>query len=86
MAWIMQGQSLFESSNGTLQVWLPKGEEVDSPLASGCARSPSAVRVLGLRNTDIKLTTPAVNIQFSKLLMDWAPRSQRGCIPKRNFG
>eukprot|EP00959_Pyramimonas_sp_CCMP1952_P393089 8236420-Pyramimonas_sp.AAC.1 len=27
-----------------------------------------------------------MNIQFSKLLTDWAPSSQRGFIPKRNLG
>eukprot|EP00959_Pyramimonas_sp_CCMP1952_P029335 615825-Pyramimonas_sp.AAC.1 len=30
--------------------------------------------------------TATVSIQFRKLLMDWAPRSQRGFIPKGNFG
>eukprot|EP00959_Pyramimonas_sp_CCMP1952_P104126 2176498-Pyramimonas_sp.AAC.1 len=86
MIWIMQGQPFFKSPNDTLQVWLSKGEEIEYSLATGCSRSPGAVRVLGLRNTYIKVTTANVNIQFSKLLMDWAPRCQRGFIPKRNFG
>eukprot|EP00959_Pyramimonas_sp_CCMP1952_P057127 1192467-Pyramimonas_sp.AAC.1 len=38
MMWIMQGQYLFKSSNDTLQVWLPKGEEGDDSLATGCSR------------------------------------------------
>eukprot|EP00959_Pyramimonas_sp_CCMP1952_P276641 5782619-Pyramimonas_sp.AAC.1 len=40
--WIMQGQSLFKSSHDTHQVWLPKGEEIEDSLATGCSRSPGA--------------------------------------------
>eukprot|EP00959_Pyramimonas_sp_CCMP1952_P426067 8924102-Pyramimonas_sp.AAC.1 len=72
MMWIMSGQFLFKSSNDTLQVWLPKGEGVDDSWATGCTRAPSAVRDLGLRSADIKLITATINLQFSKLLMDWA--------------
>eukprot|EP00959_Pyramimonas_sp_CCMP1952_P183042 3827699-Pyramimonas_sp.AAC.1 len=38
MTWIMQGQSLFKSSNDTLQVRLPQCEEVGDSMASGCAQ------------------------------------------------
>eukprot|EP00959_Pyramimonas_sp_CCMP1952_P030434 637888-Pyramimonas_sp.AAC.1 len=78
--------SAWAATDAGINVWLPKGEEIEDSLATGCTRSPGAVRVLGLRNTDIKVIAATVNIQFSKLLMYWAPRSQRGFIPKGNFG
>eukprot|EP00959_Pyramimonas_sp_CCMP1952_P266885 5579643-Pyramimonas_sp.AAC.1 len=64
MMWTMQGQSLFKSSNNALQVWLPRGEEVDDSLASGCASAPSAQRCSSarFRNTDITLIASTIGI------------------------
>ncbi|CAK0810355.1 unnamed protein product, partial [Prorocentrum cordatum] len=83
--WLCQGQSLFASASVTLQAFLPKGAD-DSDLPSGvCSRSPDKIRVLGLRNTDVKILSSVMNRVLEPVVQAVAPASQRGFIRGRNF-
>ncbi|CAK0887178.1 unnamed protein product [Prorocentrum cordatum] len=83
---ILFGPAFFKVSTDALQVRLPEGEEPADSVSLGCVRAPSAVRVLGLRVTDIEIITATINVRFSALLMDWVLRSQRRFISKRDSG
>ncbi|CAK0820581.1 unnamed protein product, partial [Prorocentrum cordatum] len=86
LEWILKGQELFACSWDTVQIFPPKNV-TDAELADrACIRSPDKVRVLGLRNCDLKIISAAVNHATRPALQALAPLCQRGFVPGRNFG
>ncbi|CAK0846616.1 unnamed protein product, partial [Prorocentrum cordatum] len=86
LGWVLSGQGLFANASDTIQIFLPKNV-TDLELRDGsCSRSPDKVRVLGLRNCDLKLISSTVNRAIRPALVALAPPCQRGFIPGRNFG
>ncbi|CAK0803237.1 unnamed protein product, partial [Prorocentrum cordatum] len=59
--WLCQGQQLFASASVTLQAFPPKGSDPDDPPSGTCSRAPDKIRVLGLRNTDVKILSSVMN-------------------------
>eukprot|EP00959_Pyramimonas_sp_CCMP1952_P006659 138964-Pyramimonas_sp.AAC.1 len=86
LGWIGDGQALFDCSSITIQAFLPK-LVTDAELRDGeCTRSPDKVRVLGLRNTDVKLLSSVMNRALQPLIHHIVPPCQRGFVGGRNFG
>eukprot|EP00959_Pyramimonas_sp_CCMP1952_P107976 2257674-Pyramimonas_sp.AAC.1 len=81
----MSGYSIPVAESVTLQAFLPKGESSADAREGDCDREASSVRVLGLRNTSIKLLTATMNIAIRKPLDRFVPRDQRGFMKGRNF-
>ncbi|CAK0873209.1 unnamed protein product, partial [Prorocentrum cordatum] len=73
-------------ANATVEVFPPEGEEPDDAEHIGCRRDPSKVRVLGLRNTSLKIIGSAMNAAMAAVAVDVVPASQRGFIRRRKFG
>ncbi|CAK0907259.1 unnamed protein product, partial [Prorocentrum cordatum] len=53
---------------------------------SGCHRDPSKVRVLGLRDTSMKIISSTMDAATATVAAEVVPASQRGFIHRRNFG
>ncbi|CAK0894693.1 unnamed protein product, partial [Prorocentrum cordatum] len=83
---VLGGGALFDAASVTLQAFLPKGSEEEDEASGGCARSADKIRVLGLRNTDLKIMTSVVNRSLRKVVEEVVPCSQRGFVVGRNFG
>ena len=49
-------------------------------------RAAEKIRVLGLRNTDLKILTSVVNRSLRGVVDEVVPSSQRGFVQSRNFG
>ncbi|CAK0822839.1 unnamed protein product, partial [Prorocentrum cordatum] len=81
-----KGQELFANTSDTIQIFLPKNVTDLELRDASCSRSPDKVRVLGLRNCDLKLISSTVNRAIRPALISLAPPCQRGFIPGRNFG
>eukprot|EP00959_Pyramimonas_sp_CCMP1952_P334665 7008235-Pyramimonas_sp.AAC.1 len=81
----MSGQALFDSASTTLQVFLPKNVTEDEAQVGQVARGADKVRVLGLRNCDVKVLSATMNAALRPILARVAPPSQRGFVPGRNF-
>ncbi|CAK0887921.1 unnamed protein product, partial [Prorocentrum cordatum] len=86
MCYMLNGGILPDEVNATVQAFLPKGEEPEDSEHNGCHRDPSKVRVLGLRNTSLKIISSAMNAATATVAADVVPASQRGFIHRRNFG
>eukprot|EP00959_Pyramimonas_sp_CCMP1952_P133983 2802624-Pyramimonas_sp.AAC.1 len=82
----MCGQALFDSASATLQVFLPKNVSEDEAQAGQVSRGADKVRVLGLRNCDVKVLSATMNAALRPVLERIAPPCQRGLVPGRNFG
>eukprot|EP00959_Pyramimonas_sp_CCMP1952_P277967 5810532-Pyramimonas_sp.AAC.1 len=55
LGWVLKGQELFANTSDTIQIFLPKNVTDLELRDASCSRSPDKVRVLGLRNCDLKL-------------------------------
>ncbi|CAK0850757.1 unnamed protein product, partial [Prorocentrum cordatum] len=86
LEWVMSGQALFDSASTTPQVFLPKNVTEDEAQAGQVARGADKVRVLGLRNCDVKVLSATMNAALRPVLERIAPPCQRGFVPGRNFG
>ncbi|CAK0821360.1 unnamed protein product [Prorocentrum cordatum] len=61
MCYMLNGGILPDEVNATVQAFLPKGEEPEDSEHHGCHRDPPKVRVLGLRNTSLKIISSTMN-------------------------
>ncbi|CAK0788059.1 unnamed protein product [Prorocentrum cordatum] len=86
LEWVMSGQALFDSASTTLQVFLPKNVTEDEAQVGQVARGADKVRVLSLRNCDVKVLSATMNAALRPILARVAPPCQRGFVPGRNFG
>ncbi|CAK0813889.1 unnamed protein product, partial [Prorocentrum cordatum] len=82
-AWVDQVQT---EAAASAKIFLPKNVTDLELRDASCSRSPDKVRVLGLRNCDLKLISSTVNRAIRPALVSLAPPCQRGFIPGRNFG
>ncbi|CAK0898651.1 unnamed protein product, partial [Prorocentrum cordatum] len=86
MCYMLNGGIFPDEVNATVQAFLPKGEEPEDSEHNGCHRDPSKVRVLGLRNTSLKIISSAMNAATAMVAADVVPASQGGFIHRRNVG
>ena len=86
MCYMLNGGIFPDESNATVQAFLPKGDEPEDSEHSGCHRDPSKVRVLGLRNTSLKIISSTMNAATATVAAEVVPASQRGFVHRRNFG
>ncbi|CAK0911803.1 unnamed protein product, partial [Prorocentrum cordatum] len=86
MTWMLGGGFFPDEANATAQAFLPKGEEPGDAEHIGCHRDPSKVRVLGPRNTSLKIISSTMNVVMAAVAADVVPASQRGFARRRNFG
>eukprot|EP00959_Pyramimonas_sp_CCMP1952_P358455 7505401-Pyramimonas_sp.AAC.1 len=69
----MRGQALFDSASITLQVYLPKSVSEDEAQAGQVSMGADKVRVLGLRNCDVKVLSASMNAALRPILEHVAP-------------
>eukprot|EP00959_Pyramimonas_sp_CCMP1952_P443305 9281011-Pyramimonas_sp.AAC.1 len=82
----MSGQRLFLEFNTTIQAFLPKAVTDNELRGGSCTRTPDKLRVLGLRNTDVKIMSAVVNRALRPVVARVVPQAQRGFVPGQNFG
>eukprot|EP00959_Pyramimonas_sp_CCMP1952_P423398 8869419-Pyramimonas_sp.AAC.1 len=75
--WVMSGQRLFLESNTTIQALLPKAITEHEMREGTCTRAPDKIRVLGLRNTDVKIMPAVMNRALRPVVAHVAPQAQR---------
>eukprot|EP00959_Pyramimonas_sp_CCMP1952_P052919 1107026-Pyramimonas_sp.AAC.1 len=77
----MRGQALFHAASITLQLFLPKHVSEGEARAGQVERGAGKVRVLGLRNCDVKVLSATVNAALRPVLERVAPPCQWGFVP-----
>jgi hypothetical protein len=81
--WLCSGFQMMHDFNDTLMIFAPKGSERDDD--AGVVREPMTTRPLGIKNTDVRNISAAINFVIREATGKHASRIQRGFVYGRNF-